>query len=226
MESKTYLPPPLADTELFAKMNFSEKQLTAIRTIFQKYFQPTLRNFRYVGNAISVDWTTADPTALTYNDAFSPNDMIKGYTFKEDIANDPLWKEFADILPYMNKNGSITAMPPMSVMVPHVDRPYRPMAIYFPIWGCTVDCFSDFYHLPKNKDPNVRNWTHQSVTALYSYNVTDNAYMMNTQEWHGVRNYSRISRVSLGWNCLAGTDQKTFAEIRDIFKALGYINKY
>lgn len=223
MENSTYLPEPLSNTELFAKMNFSKKQLTAIRLIFQKYFEPVTRNFKYIGHAISVDWSKVDPTALVYDDAFAPNDAITGYKFKEAVHADSLWKEFKDILPYMNKNGSITVMPPMTVMVPHIDRPYRPMAIYFPISGCTKDCFSDFYHLPKNKDPNVRNWTHQAVPAIYSYNVTDNAYMMNSQEWHGVRNYSRQTRVALGWNCLAGTGQKTFAELREIFTKLGYI---
>jgi hypothetical protein len=225
MENSKYLPAPLTSTELFAKMNFSERQLTAIRSIFQKYFNPVTRGFKYVGNAISVDWTSVDPIGSTYNDAFSNKDQINGYRFKEDVNADPLWNEFKDLLPYMNKNGSITVMPPMSVMVPHIDRPNRPMAVYFPISGCTVDCFSDFYHLPKNKDPNVRNWTHESVSALYSYNVIDNAYIMNTQEWHGVRNYSRLTRIAFGWNFLAGPKQKTFAELREILTSLGYIKE-
>jgi hypothetical protein len=225
MQDATYLPPPLSNVELFAKMNFSKKQLEAIRSIFQKYFEPLTKNFQYVGHAISVDWTKVDPAESVYDDAFGPKDDIKGYKFKEEIQKDPLWKEFKSILPYMNKNGSITVMPPMTVMVPHIDRPYRPMAIYFPISGCTEDCFSDFYYLPKNKDPNVRNWTHQAVPSLYSYNVIDNAYMMNTQEWHGVRNYSRQTRIAFGWNCQAGPNQKTFAELTQLFTKLGYIKE-
>jgi len=220
---ETYLPPPLPDTALFAKINFSKNQLAAIRLIFKKYFEPAIKNFRYVGNAISIDWNTVDPNSSTYDDAFAAGDAITGYRFKEDVANDPLWNEFKDILPYMNRNGSLTVMPPMSVMTPHVDRPYRPMAIYFPISGCTETCFSDFYHLPKNKDPNIRNWTHQIVPALYSYNVVDNAYIMNTQEWHGVRNYSRQTRIAMGWNCRGDEERKTFAELRKVFTALGYI---
>jgi hypothetical protein len=220
---ETYITPPLTDIDLFAKMHFSEKQLTAMRLIFKKYFGHITKDFRYVGNAISLDWNIIDPGASTYNDAFAPGDSITGYRFKDDVANDPLWNEFKDILPYMNRNGSLTVMPPMSVMTPHTDRPYRPMAIYFPISGCTKDCYSDFYHLPKNKDPNIRNWTHQTVPALYSYNTVDNAYIMNTQEWHGVRNYSRQTRIALGWNCRGDIERKTFAELRKVFTTLGYI---
>lgn len=223
MDADKYLPDPLPKESLFAKMKFSERQLNAVRSLFYKYFDVATKNFQYIGHAISIEWTEEDPNASQYDDAFVPGDVIKGYKFKQAIRLDPLWQEFKDILPYMNQNGSLTVMPPMTVMVPHVDRPNRASAIYFPISGCTVDCFSDFYHLPKNKDPNVRNWTHDVVPPIYSYNVVDDAYIMNTQEWHGVRNYSRQTRIVLGWNCRAGTDQKTFVEIRDIFKNLGYI---
>ena len=223
LDNNKYLPDPLPQESLFAKMKFSKRQLGAMRELFYKYFEPVTKNFQYIGHAISIEWTQEDINSSEYDDAFVPGDAIKGYKFKQAVRLDPLWQEFKDILPYMNQNGSLTVMPPMTVMVPHVDRPYRPNAIYFPISGCTDNCFSDCYHLPKYKDPNIRNWTHDAVPAAYSYNVIDNAYIMNTQEWHGVRNYSRQTRIALGWNCQAGSEQKTFAEIRNIFTKLGYI---
>jgi hypothetical protein len=193
-----------------------------MRQIFQKYFSFTTENFQYKGYAITVIWDPKTPPGK-FNDSFKPNESTMGY-YLNDVHQDPLWQEFEDLLPYMGTNATITCMPPLTVMNPHIDRPNRAHAIYFPISGCTHECFSDCYHLPKHKDINVRNWAWTgSAIPAYSYNVVDNAYLMNTQEWHGVRNFSHQTRIAIGWNFLGGEQKRSYSDIYKILTNLGYI---
>ena len=221
MTTETYLPNLLPARDLFLKLKFRESQLDAMRQLYQKYFKSFIdKDFRYTGNAISVFWTPGSNDAgRAYNDRLNSH----GYNI-EETSFDPLWNEFADILPYMGKHGTITYLPPFSVMTPHVDRPGRPVPIYFPISGCLPNSMSDCYHLPKNKDPNVYHSCIDPVIPAYSYAITDSAYMLNPHEWHGVRNYTKHTRIAFGWNTTGGNNRKSYAELRDIFSKLGYIS--
>jgi hypothetical protein len=228
MNTEKYMPAELPQKDLFVKMNFSERQLIAMRKLFYKYFSHVTDNFQYIGNAITIVWDPANNSPLgKFNDSFKPTEATMGYQLNRTIHLDPLWQEFKDILPYMGMNATITCMPPYSVMTPHVDRPGRTQAIYFPISGCTYECNSDCYRLPKYKDPNMRNWTHEPVIPIHTYHVVDNAYLMNAQEWHGVRNYSKETRIAIGWNFInnTGMENKSYFEMRDIFTKLGYIKE-
>lgn len=209
-------------TDFFSKMCFRPSQLIAIKKIFDFYIEPNVRDFNYTGSGIAISWKN-NISETSFKSNYDKRDNIIGYNFSE-LANDTLWNEFKDILPYMNKDASLTIMPSMTMMVPHVDRPYRPTPIYFPISGCTPNCYSDCYDLHKIKERGVRNWTHTAHTPIYSYNIIDNAYMMNSQEWHGVRNYSKQRRIVFGWNTAGDESRKTYSELRDIFTKLGYIN--
>ena len=224
-------------SEYFVKMNFSQQQLGAMRELFNRYFLPLLKDFQYVGHGISVAWRglkNSQSQHEVYNDSFTSNEAQLGFNLTEDVSLDPLWKEFKDLHYYMQRDATISVMPPMTVMCPHVDRPWRASAIYFPISGCTTNCFSDCYDLPKlnHGNPTKRLATTDPHWPLYSYNIVGDAYMMNTQEWHGVRNYSRQTRIVIGWNCRGpgdgdGTGDRmlTFAQQRDIFAGMGYVNK-
>jgi hypothetical protein len=216
-----YLPNPLPQEELFTKMKFSNTQLDALKTIFQRYFISYIDNFQYTGKAISIFWNVTESSApSTFNHGWKPGDTNIGVNLQQDTGQDPLWQEFKDILPYMNSDATITVLPPMSVMTPHIDRPSRAHgAMYFPISGCTSNGFTDYYHLPKNQDSNVQHATLDSFAPLYTYTIVDNAFLMNTQEWHGARNMSGETRIAFGWNPKPG---KSYSELRTIFKSLGY----
>lgn len=220
--SEMYLPEVLPERDLFVKLKFRESQLDAMRQLYQKHFKSVIDNdFRYIGNAISVFWTPGSNDAgRNYTDTLNAH----GYNV-EETANDPLWNEFSDILPYMGKHGTITYLPPFSVMTPHIDRPGRPVPIYFPISGCLPNGVSDCYNLPKHKDPNIYHSYIEPAMPVYSYSITDNAYMLNPHEWHGVRNYTRQTRIAFGWNTIGGKDRIPYRELRDIFKKLGYISE-
>lgn len=215
--------PPKED--LFLKLNFRESQLAAIRELYYKYFEPITENFQYLGYGITMNWYRGNTNESVehYSDSFKNNEIINGWAFPKSVSYDPLWQEFEDILPYMSRDATITIMPPMTVMSPHVDRPNRGHAIYFPISGNGPNCFSECYALPKSTNPNIRNSTKEAVVPIYTYNTINNAYMMNVDEWHGVRNMSRQTRIAFGWNTTGAEGKKSFAELRKIFTDLGYI---
>ena len=215
-EMYTYEMPPIED--LYLNLNFRKDQLDALKLIYEKHFKKYIEGFQYVGNGISLFWyKNSDANGKNYVDPYNSH----GFNVTEAV-NDPLWDAFSDILPYMGQTGTITYLPPFSVMTPHIDRTTRPTPIYFPISGCNPDCFSDWYHLPKYKDPSKYHSTIKPALPKYTHAIVDKACLLKTSEWHGVRNHSRTTRITFGWNSKGDKDQKTFEELRKIFKDLGY----
>jgi hypothetical protein len=226
MTPDTYNTRPAND--FFIKLNFRESQLEAIREVYHKYFEPVVtKNFLYVGYGITIDWKAKNgdiKEAVPFDDSFKTGERTYGWKFPPTIFDDPIWyKEFGDVIFYMNRDATITIMPPMTVMAPHIDRPDRGHAIYFPISGNTENCYSECYELTKNSDPNIRQTTNQWMPAIHSYSTVDNAYLMNVDEWHGVRNISRQTRIAFGWNTRGGEQKRSFSELKEIFTDLGYI---
>ena len=138
----------------------------------------------------------------------------------EECRLDPLWNEFSDLLPYMSQSASITKMPAGDTMSPHVDRKWRPEALYFPIEGCSKLCISECYDLPKIETEN-----NQAISdfppSIHSYAVEGNAFLTNVHEWHGVRNLSNVERIAVGWNFKS--PDMDFKTCRQILIDLGYV---
>ena len=205
--------------DLFAKCKFSETQLKAMRQIYYKYFASNMPAI-YKGRAIIAIWEK--------DGVWEPakgrdiNHFNNGFV-SEECRHDPLWKEFDDLLPYMSQSASITKMPSNDTMMPHVDRKWRPEAIYFPIEGCSKLCISEYYDLPKIETPNnqVIPVTLGFPIATHTYSIDDNAYLTNVHEWHGVKNLSSFERIAVGWNFK--NPRMSFKECRQILIDLGYL---
>ena len=212
----------------FAKLKFSNDQIAAMRAMYFKYISSALKNYQYIGYGIPIIWSNDHvdglPEVETFNGAYQKTDPIIGYKFNKMLF-DPLWNLFDDLRPYMSRGGSLTIMPPFTVMIPHCDRPMRSCTIYFPISTGNQNCINDFYSLPKSIDSKKLNSTHEVQIPTVSYRMMNDAYIMNPHEWHGVRNYSRSTRIVLGWDFKVGSEQKTFKEIVEILKNLGYIKE-
>jgi hypothetical protein len=210
--------------DYYIKLRFKPIQLDILKYLYHTEIAPHVTNFTYLGQAVTIDWSTNNnlPNVERKYDAA---DTITGLKIPR-LINHPIWKEhFSDILPYMNQDASLSILPPYSVMAPHIDRPYRPVPIYFPISGCTNNCFSDIYDLPLYQEKKVRTFTWEVIPPVLSYNIIDDPVMMCNSTWHGVRNFSRQTRIAFGWNTKGDTDFKTFSELKEIFKNLGYCNE-
>lgn len=203
-------------SELYAKLNFTECQLNALVGIYNNHFKPLMPS-KYEGKGIIALWYK-DASWHTGKGADANHSHVG--IISKDCEHDPLWQEFADILPYMGKSATITKINSGAVMYPHVDRKWRPEAIYFPISGCTVDCVSEYYDLPKTDTDNS-----QSVgyfpKPIASYSVCDNAYLTNVHEWHSVKNRSSYERVAFGWNFK--NPDMTYKECYTLLETMGYI---
>jgi hypothetical protein len=209
--------------DYYIALQFKAVQLEYIRSLYHREIAPRVRNFKFLGQPITVDWGTSQDSNIEIK--YDEKDTITGIKIP-GLANDPLWNElFGDIIPYMNRDASLSIIPPYSVMVPHMDRPYRPVPIYFPISGCTPNCFSDFYDLPLYQERKVRSYTWEVIPPIMSYNIIDNPVMMRNSCWHGVRNLSRQTRIAFGWNTKGDEGFKSFDELKKIFHSLGYYNE-
>lgn len=208
----------MKEEDLFAKLKFRPSQLEALRQLYFKYFEPKIpRDYKYRGTALifiweeNRDWKKSEGLDIMHNnDGFSVHDCI----------GDPLWQEFSDLLPYMTTNAVVTKMPGRSIMLPHVDRIWRPEAIYFPIEGCTPGCLSQYYEHPKTES-NIRQVAAADLKVLYEYAIYDAAWLTNVHEFHGVKNLTELERTAFGWNFKSPT--MTFKECREILVDLGYI---
>jgi hypothetical protein len=201
--------------DLFIKCKFNETQLNAMREIYYKYFAPEMTR-TYQGKAIIAIWGKNETWVPSKGK--DANHFNNGFVSKE-CRLDPLWNKFVNLLPYMSKSASITKMPPGGSMSPHVDRKWRPEAIYFPIEGCSELCVSEYYDLPKIETQNNQTVT-EFPTATHSYSIMGHAYLTNVHEWHGVRNLSNIERVAVGWNFKS--PHINFKKCRQILIDLGY----
>ena len=204
--------------DLFAKCRFSDSQLEAMRKIYYKYFSPHMTR-PYAGRAIVAIWEENGVWEPTKGK--DKNHFNNGFV-SEECRFDPLWNEFSDLLPYMGQSASITKMHAGGTMSPHVDRKWRPEALYFPIEGCSELCVSEYYDLPKIETENNQ-VQHTFPQAAHTYSVYGNAYLTNVHEWHGVRNLSSIERIAVGWNFASW--KWDFKHCREILGDLGYIDE-
>lgn len=205
-------------SDYYVQLQFRDEQLQIIRQWYLRDLAPRLRNFKYLGQPVTIDWGQNGGEV-----PYDATDTISAIKLP-DLINDPMWETyFGDILPYMNLDGSLSIMPPFTIMVPHLDRPYRACPIYFPITGCSQYVYSDIYDLPKDREHRVRPVESRVVPPIFTYSVADNAYLMDNQEWHGVRNYSKQTRIAFGWNTKGDDFRKSFTELKEIFKSLGYL---
>jgi hypothetical protein len=189
---------------MYAKCKFTDAQLLSIRQIYQKHFATKMPN-NYTGTGVAVFWREGAVFPRLEDKAFDPSGVVKGFVV-EEAKNDPLWCAFSDILPFMGMAATITKIPPGMVMNPHIDRPWRPNAIYFPIDGCTKDCVSTYY------DDNKK---------LDSYSVNDNAILTNVHKKHGLVNNSNQTRIAFGWNFKSS--DMGFDECYKLLNELGYL---
>ena len=204
-------------SDFFLKLNFNETQLNAIVQIYHKYFYPHMPE-KYAGTGVIALWKTGS-TWETGKGA-DIGHAHKGIV-SEECQNDPLWQEFSDILPFMGQSATITKITPGAVMVPHVDRAWRPNAIYFPISGCSDRCISEYYNIPKLPTKNS-----QSIQVFpkadYSFSVNESAYLNNVHEWHSVRNTSNIERTAFGWNFASAN--YSFDYCKNALTKAGYVH--
>lgn len=207
----------LKDVDCFIKLQFKESQINALTQIYNKYFLPKIDQ-SYNGRAFVFLWN--ENANWETGKGLDKNHSNPGYS-ASDCRDDPLWNEFADLLPYMNPSASVTKMPPGNVMRPHVDRKWRPHAIYFPISGCTDQCISEYYDLPISSTANSQSFNFSVwPPAALTYSVVDSPMLTNVHLWHGVKNNSIFERTAFGWN-MANADW-SFRECKEILIDLGY----
>lgn len=197
--------------DIFIELNFSEDQLEAIRQIYYKYFHPRMPEV-FDGRGVIAMWR--EDYSWIPGHGLDKNHNHLGITSIE-CRTDPLWENFSDILHFMGKSAVITKMQPSMVMRPHVDRKWRPNAIYFPISGCSDECVTEYYNLPKQNTENS-----QSIpffpAPLFSYAVSKKAILTNVHEWHGVKNNSNLERISFGWNF--NSAELSFSDCKELIK--------
>ena len=206
----------LNQEDLFTKLNFSEVQIDALRQIYAKYFEQHIPA-EFDGRTFIAVWKKGYKyVSGTKEDAEHGNPGIS----VDECDDDVLWQNFADLLPHMVKFATIPSLPPGSRMWPHIDRKNRPAStIYFPIKGCTEDCPSYFYDLPKI-ETNAAQSNYSNPTPIYKFAITDNAVLVNVHEWHNVTNNSQVRRVVFGLNMLP---EYSYAQAKDILSSLGYL---
>jgi len=205
--------------DLFAKCCFTEEQLDAFRQLYYKWFAPHMPEV-YDGTAtVALWWPNAKWEPTKGKDV---NHKNYGVCVPE-CAKDPLWNNFESLLPFMAQDAVITRLPPGSTMHPHVDRSWRSQAIYIPIEGCSPECYSEYYELPKTDSPN-RQSQKEHPQPIYKYAIHDNAYLTNVHEWHGVRNTSDKTRIAFGWN-FHPNQKQSYVQCRDKMIELGYIRE-
>jgi hypothetical protein len=208
----------LEPKDLFVKCKFKETQLEAMRQIYYKHFAPYMTR-PYAGKAIVAIWEKDGKWTPT--EGKDKNHSNNGFV-AEECRLDPSWQEFADLLPYMSQSASITKITPGATMSPHVDRKWRPQAIYFPIEGCTELCISEYFNLPKFETQNNIVLKYHPP-ATHSYSVYGNAYLTNVHEWHGVRNLSSVERIAVGWNFKS--PKLSYDHCKEILRGLGYVDE-
>jgi hypothetical protein len=200
--------------DLFLNLKFRESQLQAIVKIYEKYFEPEMPKV-YDGRGVIALWYPGAKWETGKGDDRNHNHVG---IISDECRSDALWQEFEDLLPHMSPSATITKMPPGNVMRPHVDRKWRPEAIYFPIRGCTGECISEYYDLPKIETDNSQGRIDFPEPA-YTFAVKDKAILTNVHEWHGVKNNSKVERIAIGWNMKI---EYSFEQCKTVLKELGY----
>jgi hypothetical protein len=203
-------------SDFFVHLKFKDRQLWAIREIYNKYFAPLIVE-KYQGRAFICIWAPGIVWEPGKDNDRDHNHL--GYVVPE-CSTDALWNEFSDLLPYMAMSASLTKLPAGEILAPHVDRKLRPSGIYFPISGCTTQCISKVYDYPL---PDSKNSVTVHLTDYkFSYSIADNAVLSNPHLWHGVENFSDVERVAFGWNF---RPIYSYNDSKKILKDLGYLNQ-
>jgi hypothetical protein len=208
----------MREEDLFVELKFRPSQLEAIRQLYCKYFSPKIpTDYEYAGTGLVFVWENGFGWKKSEGHDILHNNP--GFSV-HDCNDDVLWQEFSDLLPHMSRSAVITKMPGRSIMKPHVDRAWRPEAIYFPIEGCTEYCVSEYYDYPKTES-KVRQTTKDKLKATHSYSIKDSAWLTNVHEWHGVRNLSELERIAFGWNFKS--IKMSYSQCKEILGDLRYI---
>lgn len=209
----------MKESESFLKLKFSDSQLSAIREIYFKYFAPKI-NEPYKGKGFVFTWS--EGVFWKSGTGYDVNHNNPGYSVHE-CDNDTLWDNFSDLLPYMSKTCVVTKMPPGGGMYPHVDRKWRPEAIYIPIMGCSEKCVSKIYDMPLPESDNSTHIKYYPENFLYQYSIVDQPYLTNTHVWHSVQNFSDAERITFGWNFTLDK-YYSYPDCVEILRNLSYIN--
>jgi hypothetical protein len=142
----------------------------------------------------------------------------------QGMKDDPRWSSFSDLLPFMGSSAGITRMPPGSKMAIHIDRTWRPIAIYFPIFGNSSEVISRHYNATVVYDKAPLGFPQfipeSSATEVSQHTDGEYAALTNNREFHDVRNNSSIERMAFGWNFKDAS--LTFDQCADILRNLGY----
>lgn len=213
----------MTDQMLFKQCKFRPEQLDAMRTLYWKYFDPKMSN----------NWDGKGDFAF-WSGGIAERGFISGQGVDRDHSNpgftcieaqdDPLWKEhFSDLLPYMCSAAIITKIPPKYYMPAHIDRKWRPHAIYFPISG-TENCHSYYY---ADADPEYFRTSNSIIglghpmRVIDTYRVHDNAILTNVRVMHSVENKGDVTRIAFGWNFAHYA--MPFEKCYEILDKLGYV---
>lgn len=203
-------------TDFYVNLKLRPAQLEAIRSIYYRYFEQFMQP--YSGTGVIALW--GENASWEVSKGADINHKNSGIV-SDRCRFDPLWDEFLDLLPHMTPVATITRLPPGQVMIPHVDRKWRPEAIYFPIDGCSEECVSEYYALPKIDTENNQHIDY-FPEPVFSYAINKSAVLTNVHEWHGVRNTSSKYRTAFGWNMKL---KYSFNKCKEVLTELGYIDE-
>lgn len=207
--------------EIFIEIDFTQDQLNAIRYIYYKYFHGKMPQM-FDGRAVVISWKEF---ATWINGQGQDKNCNNDAILAEECRDDPVWKLFSDLLPYMSMTGAITKMQPRKAMAIHLDRPWRAIPIYFPISGCSDKCVTSYYDHPIDygRQGNMMLKYADAPPPAFDAAITSKAVIMDVQKWHGVQNRSKEERIALGWHFNNPT--WSFDKCKTILSDLGYLKR-
>lgn len=211
----------MSENDCYIKLKFSDVQLSSIRQLYFKYFDSKI-NESYNGKGFVFTWE--DNIFWERGVGLDLNHSNPGYSVHECVT-DSLWDNFSNLLPYMSKTCVVTKMPSGKGMYPHVDRKWRPEAIYIPISGCSDQCVSKIYDIPLPDSQNSTHIKYYPENFLYQYAIVDQPYLTNTHIWHSVQNFSNQERITFGWNFTLDK-YYSYDDCVEILEKLGYIEHF
>lgn len=218
MNSTRIIPP---STDFYRKINFKNYQIEAIKIFYKKYFEEYIPQ-NYNGGAIFVQWGTNIVSETDHRSGSHRNVRV---ITNQQAKFSLIWNDFfKEIFPVMCTSGNITILPAGATMNPHFDRSDRPPAIYFPISGCSEECLTDFYDIPKLPGDHERITVINPGDPIYSTAVSTLPILYNVHTCHGLRNNSNQTRIVFGWNT-SSTNRRSYSEVIEVFKNLGYIDR-
>lgn len=213
-------------TQYFKQLKFSAEQLQAMREMVLEHFGDVETNDHNGSVSATAAFWSQEVYDQVWSGSQNQNPDVRGTkAVKLNLAmkDDPRWAAFADLLPHMSSTASITRMPAGSRMSIHTDRTWRPIAIYFPIFGNTADAVSRFYSvsdLPANPLGHPQFVSTEQAIEVAQYIDGEYATLTNLREFHDVQNNSSQERMAFGWNFNSAS--LTYDQCLQILKDLGY----